>query len=179
MVIRTERSAEEERLVVAFRGVFDASVMNFGAYNLLYAGNLLGAGSQRETPAEALQGGGELSAQENASAARSLLIGYRREPVEMVLCPVDPALVLPPGDDETAPAAQFPVLVNLTNLAGMATEGSTVEIALSTGKRVMLDIQEEITFEEWPETALHQSLDVEDFYGFLDHFMDMVEHKRS
>lgn len=73
----------------------------------------------------------------------------------------------------------MPVLVNLTNLAGMASEDTTVEIALSTGRRVKLDVQTLVTFEQIPGVPLHQQFDVEDFYTFLDHFMDVVERKRG
>ncbi|TLQ01491.1 hypothetical protein FEF26_00495 [Nesterenkonia salmonea] len=180
MVIRTERSPQEEQLVAAFRAVFDASVMNFGSYNLLYAANLFGREkhpelllSSSEAPAA------ELSAQEAVESARHLIVGYRREPAELVLCPVDPAALLPPDEDGAPPSPRVPVLVNLTNLAGMASEDTTVEIALSTGRRVKLDVQTLVTFEQIPGVPLHQQFDVEDFYTFLDHFMDVVERKRG
>lgn len=179
MVIQTERGPQEERLIEAFRAVFDASVMNFGSYNLLYAENLFGQEDHPEMLISSKQApAAELSAQEAVESSRHLLIGYRREPVEMVLCPVDPAAVLPPADDDdAAPLPRVPVLVNLTNLAGMAVEDATAEIALSTGRRVRLRVQSSVKFPQLPQVPLHQELDVEDFYGFLDHFMDRVERK--
>ncbi|WP_150460017.1 hypothetical protein [Nesterenkonia ebinurensis] len=180
MVIQTERSPAEERLIAAFRAVFDASVMNFGSYNLLYTENLFGREDHPEVLISSdLAPAVELSAQETVESARHLLVGYRREPVEMVLCPIDPAAVLPPAeDDDAAPSPRVPVLVNLTNLAGMAVEDSTVEIAMSTGRRVKLNVQSRVIFPQVRQVPLHQQLDVEDFYGFLDHFMDRVERKR-
>lgn len=179
MVIQTERGPQEERLIAAFRAVFDASVMNFGSYNLLYTENLLGHADHPEVLISSKQvPEAQLSAQEAVESSRHLLIGYRREPVEMVLCPVDPAAVLPLADDhDAAPSPRVPVLVNLTNLAGMAVEDSTVEIALSTGRRVRLNVQPRVPFPQVPQVPLHQQLDVEDFYAFLDHFMDKVERK--
>lgn len=226
MVIHTERSAEEEQLVAALRAAFDASVMNFGSYNLLYARNLLG---DRDEPAGVVRPEAGESVQENMVRSRNLLVGYRREPVEMVLCPVslsdavqqvhasvqargeagewadseaggepEPSVDSGPSADgkyeaeqhdvagsggtfpaEPAVASTAPVLVNLTNLAGMATEGSTVEIALSTGRRLILDVQETVSLPQLQELPLHQELDVEDFYSFLDHFMDAVERTHS
>lgn len=200
MVIHTERSAEEEQLVAALRAAFDASVMNFGSYNLLYARNLLG---DRDEPAAVVRPEAGESVQENMVRSRNLLVGYRREPVEMVLCPISLADAVhrvhalkqdreSPGDGTeeydgaggafpAGPtiASTAPVLVNLTNLAGMATEGSTVEIALSTGRRLILDVQETVSLPQLHEVPLHQELDVEDFYSFLDHFMDAVERTHS
>ncbi|NLS10570.1 hypothetical protein HGQ17_11325 [Nesterenkonia sp. MY13] len=173
MVIQTERGQAEEQIVAALRAVFDASVMNFGSYNLLFATNEPGA-QPGETVGEGSLSEGP-SAQEEVQQATHLLVGYRREPAEMVLCPVDLNTVLPPNNDDDAVAPKVPVLVNMTNLAGMAAQGSSVEIALSTGRRVKLDIQPEVVFEQTPQTPLHQGLDVEDFYSFLDHFMDTVE----
>lgn len=180
MVISTDRSPPEEELVAAFREVFDASVMNFGSYNLLYAENLLGRAEHPESVLSSGEGSvAELSAQEAAETARHLIVGYRREPAELVLCPLDPAEALPPSEGRDKPSPSVPVLVNLTNLAGMAAEDSTVEIALSTGRRVKLDVQYRVTFTQVPEVPLNQQLDVEDFYAFLDHFMDVVERKRA
>jgi hypothetical protein len=178
MVIRTERSPQEEQLVAAFRAVFDASVMNFGSYNLLYAENIFGREEHPELLlASSWDPSAELSAQEAVESARHLLVGYRREPAELVLCPVDPAAMLPPAEGDGVVSPRVPVLVNLTNLAGMASEDTTVEVALSTGRRVKLDIQTLVTFNQIPGVPLHQELDVEDFYTFLDHFMDVVERK--
>lgn len=95
MVIRTERSPQEEQLVAAFRAVFDASVMNFGSYNLLYAANLFGREEHPELLSSSEAPAAELSAQEAVESARHLIVGYRREPAELVLCPVDPAALLP------------------------------------------------------------------------------------
>lgn len=181
MVIHTERSREEDRIVAALRSVFDASVMNFGSYNLLYAQNLLGETTHPQEAAAAVQSAdAELSVQEAVTRSQDLLIGYRREPVELVLCPFDTENVLERlGEyDDAVALAEVPALLNLTNLAGMATNGSLVEIAFSTGLRVTLDIQPVVTFEQTPHLTLHQHLDAEDFFDFLDHFMDRVEQKQ-
>lgn len=199
MVISTERRGTEARLVAALRATFDASVMNFGSYNLLYAENLLGeaAGPQDSAPASSRGGRGEGTAEpgglehssmpdssmpdssvpERVSRARHLLVGYRREPVEMILCPVELGEALPRAAKGAGGTAEpsVPLPVNLTNLAGMAVEDSTVELALSTGRRVRLDVQPVVEFAGLAGTELNQRRDVEDFYAFVDYFMDIVE----
>lgn len=174
MVIRTPRNGDEERIVSAFRAAFDASVMNFGSYNLLYARNM----RHSDTPAPAQsRHSAEISVQDHAAGSAHLLVGYRREPLEMVLCPVEleHALDHAAGRVDSAPAPSAPALVNLTNLAGMSTSESSVEVVFSTGRRITLSILPSVTFDRLPETPLHQPLDVEDFYDFLDHFMDRVD----
>ena len=180
MVIHTERSREEDQIITALRSVFDASVMNFGSYNLLYAQNLLGETARPDDAAAAASRvSADLSVQEAVTRSRDLLIGYRREPVELVLCPLDTEQVLGRlGEyDDAVELAEVPALLNLTNLAGMATEGSQVQIAFSTGRRVTLEVQPVATFPQKPELTVHQHLDAEDFFDFLDYFMDRVEQK--
>ncbi len=173
MVVLTERSGEEARLVAALRATFDASVMNFGSYNILYAANLC---SDAERRGEHHDDAGR-SAQQRAAAAPHLLVGYRRQPVELVLCPVDLSEALPRavGASRAEPVSAVPATVDLTNLAGLATEGSGVEITFSTGHRVSLRMCGSVAFDELPGVELHQERDVEDFYDFIDFFMDTVE----
>lgn len=167
MVIFTERSQPEQRLVDALRASFDASVMNFGSYNILCTVDRLGVPPEAGA-ARAL--GGSL-----------LLVGYRREPLELVLCPVDldDALSrvesLRKGEEPGPATAAIPTLVNLTNLAGMASQDNVVEVTLSTGRRMKLDLHEQVRFEPCPDIVLHQDRDVRDFYEFIDYFMDVVE----
>jgi len=169
MIITTERSQSEQHLVDALRATFDASVMNYGSYNILGTVDLLSA-SEAETRPGDRPGEGSL-----------LLVGYRREPVEIVLCPVDldealgRARALRRGEVPSEAAASIPTLVNLTNLAGMATHDNLVELKLSTGRRVQLDLHGHVRFKAFPDIVLHQRKDVEDFYEFIDYFMDTVE----
>lgn len=170
MATFTERDEAPERLMRALRGSFDASVMNFGSYNILYAANsCAGVG---KTPDDAAG-----SAQQRAASAPHLLVGYRRQPVELVLCPVDldEALARATGRSEAAPEPSVPVTVNLTNLAGLATDGTGVEITFSTGYRVGLRMCSTVVFEQLPAARIEQRWDVEDFYEFIDFFMDTVE----
>ncbi len=171
MVIVTERSEPEQHLVDALRASFDASVMNFGSYNILCTVDRLG------DPAR--------SGAARAWGGSLLLVGYRREPVEIVLCPVDldDALdrvhALRQGEEPGPAAAAIPTLVNLTNLAGMASEDNFVELTLSTGRRMKLDLHEQVRFDEFPEVELHQRRDVNDFYDFIDYVMDIVERMNA
>lgn len=171
MVIHTERSQPEQLLVDALRASFDASVMNFGSYNILCTVDRLGAPAKTGA---ARAWGGSL-----------LLVGYRREPVEIVLCPVDldDALgrveILRRGEEPGPAAAAIPTLVNLTNLAGMASQDNVVEVTLSTGRRMKLDLHAQVRFDQFPEIVLHQGRDVADFYEFIDYFMDVVEQMNA
>ncbi|MGO1193492.1 MAG: hypothetical protein ACTMHH_06410 [Nesterenkonia sp.] len=182
MVIHTERTRDEERVISALRAVFDASVMNFGSYNLLYARNMVEEGTQDDDEAggRADAGEAEVSVLQAVAGSQDLLIGYRREPVELVLCPLDTDQVLNRlGQyDDAVAIAEVPALLNLTNLAGMATTGSSVEIVFSTGRRITLTVQPVVHFPQVPELAVNQHFDVEDFYDFLDYFMDRVEQKQ-
>lgn len=174
MVIPTERDEAAARLVAALRGTFDASVMNFGSYNILYAANRCGGPVQSGTGQQEQAGG---SAQLRVASAPHLLVGYRRHPVELVLCPVDLSEALPRAAEGNGgePVPAVPVTVNLTNLAGLATEGDDVEITFSTGHRVSLRLCGSAEFQDLPGVRLHQERDVEDFYDFIDFFMDTVE----
>jgi len=170
MATFTERDEAPERLMRALRGSFDASVMNFGSYNILYAANRFAAADQAPDDAAG-------SVQQRAVAAPHLLVGYRRQPVELVLCPVDldEALARATGRSDAAPAPSVPVTVNLTNLAGLATDGTGVEVTFSTGYRVGLRMCSTVIFEQLPDARIEQRWDVEDFYEFIDFFMDTVE----
>ncbi|GAB3189855.1 hypothetical protein GCM10027061_11930 [Nesterenkonia suensis] len=169
------RGEREERLVAALRGTFDVSVMNFGSYNILYAA----AVHARELGATEVERHAR-SVQDGVTRAEHLLVGYRREPMELVLCPVDLDEVISRASDAlrgpadgAAPAVPLPV--NLTNLAGMAVDGEQVEIALSTGHRVVLEVHPEVTFDAMPGVTLGQRHDVADFLDFVDFFMDRLE----
>ncbi|GAA1178528.1 hypothetical protein [Nesterenkonia xinjiangensis] len=169
------RGESEERLVSALRGTFDVSVMNFGSYNILYAANLHARDARASGQEHHIS-----SVHDGVSLAEHLLVGYRRQPMELVLCPVDLDDVLsrvaraaPDPAADAVPAVPLPV--NLTNLAGMAAEGRQLEIAMSTGHRVVLEVHPQVSFEALPDVTLGQRHDVEDFYDFVDFFMDRLE----
>lgn len=179
MVEPTSRGERERRLIAALRGTFDVSVMNFGSYNILYASNL----AARE--ALAVDRSAQISsAHDGVSLAEHLLVGYRRQPTEMVLCPVELAEAMPraAGDAEDPAAGARPTVplpVNTTNLAGLAADGDAerarVAITLSTGHQVVLDVRGRVSFEELPEVTLDQRRDVGDFSEFVDYFLDRLE----
>lgn len=164
--------------MAALRATFDASVMNFGSYNILYA-----AGGGAADGVDGRSGGGADDAvQAQVCRARHLLVGYRREPREMVLCPADLDEAVERardgGDDVEQAPASVPLPVNLTNLAGIAAEGSRLEIALSTGRHVELDVRRAPTFSRLPglgEVTIHQERDAADFEAFVDELMDTME----
>lgn len=163
-------------LKAALRGTFDVSVMNFGSYNILYAANVNADGGRRHGQERAVE-----TVQDGVSVAEDLLVGYRRSPMELVLCPVDLTEALPraAGDLQEAPVISVPLAVNMTNLAGMAADGRTVAITLSTGHQVVLEVQPSVHFSDLPQALLDQSRDVQDFYDFVDLFMDTLEGMSS
>lgn len=100
------------------RRVFDTQVLNHGDYNLVY-GQPSGTGP-------------------------ALVLGYRRQPLELVLCPVDvpSAASLPPDQTDlllTAPAGP-PASVALTNVATLADTGHGYQVETVTGYRTWFEV---------------------------------------
>ncbi|HIX00424.1 MAG TPA: hypothetical protein H9871_09800 [Candidatus Nesterenkonia stercoripullorum] len=202
MVIRTEREPSEDRLVESLRRAFDSSVMNFGSYNILFAVNSQARSTVPSSEAADPSPGRRTTQRHDLPLSADaicafphLLVGYRRTPAELVLCPLDLDLALtqqtlsPERTDAVVTAQQeghvtehparpvpvCPLSVDLTNLAGLATTGQHAELTLSTGQLIALQIRPTWTFDQAPAVVLHQQRDVEDFYEFIDHFMDLME----
>lgn len=137
-------------LMRRLRGAFDARVFNHGDYNLVY-----GQPSGTSTP---------------------LVIGYRHSPLEMVLCPVDPAAEVAPTGAEEAPA----VTVGLHNVATVADTGSGYQVETVTGFRTWFEVSEHarVPVGELTEdgvAALDQTGDAVDFHAFMTGFMDELD----
>ncbi|GAB3179145.1 hypothetical protein GCM10027060_06440 [Nesterenkonia halophila] len=177
-----ERLESEARLMAALRATFDASVMNFGSYNILYAA---GGGAVGDVGGRAGESADD-AVQTQVCRAAHLLVGYRREPREMVLCPADLDEAVERARDggdavEQAPAS-VPLPVNLTNLAGIAAAGSRLEIALSTGRHVELDVRRAPRFPRLPglgDVTIRQERDAADFEAFVDELMDTMESSQD
>ncbi|MCK6094413.1 hypothetical protein KZX06_00810 [Micrococcus sp. EYE_162] len=141
---------DSPRLMRRLRAAFDARVFNHGDYNLVY-----GQPSGSSTP---------------------LVIGYRHVPLEMVLCPVDPAAepVL------RAPQEPDPVTVGLHNVATVADTGSGYQVETVTGFRTWFDVSEHARVPVGDLTEdgvadLDQRADAADFHGFMTAFMDELD----
>ncbi|GAA3692949.1 hypothetical protein GCM10022377_01780 [Zhihengliuella alba] len=128
---------------------FDHQIPNFGSYNLVYAAG-------------------------NAGSGGSLIIGFRRQPLELVLAPVSPA--------DLAPREQ-PISVNMTNLSHLAeVRDGGFEVGTSTGRVFRFEVVPqpsiavpESVFPESGNVLLDQELDAEEFVGFMDEFMTALE----
>ncbi|GAB3666302.1 hypothetical protein GCM10027591_15210 [Zhihengliuella somnathii] len=129
---------------------FDDQIPNFGSYNLVY-----GAG--------------------NAGGSGCFIIGFRRQPLELVVAPVDPATLTP---------REAAVSINLTNLSHLAeVRDGSFEVGLSTGRVFRFEVTGSPSLEVPPSvspdggtrTLLEQSLDAEDFTSFMDEFMTRID----
>lgn len=140
------------------RGVFDVQVLNHGDYNLVY-GQPSGSGP-------------------------ALVIGYRRQPLELLLCPVDVAAAAAgdaasgvPGHS-SAPLAS----VALTNVATLADTGHGYQVETVTGYRTWFEVSPapavpvgQTAGQDDGMVVLDQAEDAEDFHLFMGHFMDTLD----
>lgn len=153
------------------RGVFDARVFNHGDYNVVYG--------------------------QPSGSSSPLVIGYRHQPLEMLLCPFDPAAADdhrssgadgdavheedPHGPVDEAPAHGGDVIgVGLGNVATVADTGSGYQVETVTGFRTWFDVPErtlvpvgELTEDGTAE--LDQAEDAVDFHAFMTAFMDELD----
>ncbi|MEV4902202.1 hypothetical protein AB0K08_12760 [Citricoccus sp. NPDC055426] len=141
------------------REAFDSQVLNHGDFNLVY-GQPSGAGNP-------------------------WTIGYRRHPLELLLCPVD--LEALPGLREDASIAT----VALGNVATLADTGTGYQVETVTGFRTWFEVSgaPRVPLPEnlrdllaaprqEPDAdslVLEQESDAEDFHQFMSHFMDTLD----
>ncbi|MGW9549895.1 hypothetical protein ACWG8W_02450 [Citricoccus zhacaiensis] len=152
-----------EDLKHLLRGVFDTRVFNHGDFNLVYA--------------------------QPSGAGNPWTIGYRRQPLELLLCPVD-LDVLPEVPADTSIAT-----VALGNVATLADTGTGYQVETVTGFRTWFEVsgaprvpltenlRTHLTAlrpspeqdEDDGTLVLEQDEDAEDFHQFMSHFMDTLE----
>lgn len=140
------------------RRVFDTQVLNHGDYNLVY-GQPSGSGP-------------------------ALVVGYRRQPLELLLCPVDvPAAVAQTAGptDSITPVAPL-ASVALTNVATLADTGHGYQVETVTGYRTWFEVSPTPAVpvgsageQEDGYVVLDQVDDSEDFHQFMGHFMDTLD----
>ena len=135
------------RLKAALHRVFDGQIPNYGDYNLVCA----------------TECGGTVAGQvPGAPAARGLVLGYRRRPVELVLAPFDRTSLAPAGQ---------PATIDLTNLAYVTVAGhGAFDVATSTGRVVTFTLHPDVALPlaEAPAGVLHQEEDAADLASFLE-----------
>ena len=125
--------------------VFDQQIMNYGAYNLVFAtGRASRVDGQRDPERD---------------AARNFLLGYRRAPSELVIAPMDPLRMLPVGQ---------PVSIDNTNAVRLMRERHRLLAETTSGLRFILELNPltEITTAYGAE-VLEQEEDLADFFDFV------------
>lgn len=153
------------------RGVFDARVFNHGDYNVVYG--------------------------QPSGSSSPLVIGYRHQPLEMLLCPFDPtstpddapadaSAADAPEEDPHGPVAEPSshgtdvVGVALGNVATVADTGSGYQVETVTGFRTWFDVPEHARvpvgdLTEDGTAGLDQAEDAVDFHAFMTAFMDELD----
>ena len=134
-------------LKAALHRVFDGQIPNYGDYNLVCA----------------TECGGTVTGQvPGAPAARGLVLGYRRRPVELVLAPFDRTSLAPAGQ---------PTTIDLTNLAYVTVAGQgAFDVATSTGRVVTFTLRTDcaLPLPGAPAGVLEQEDDAADLAAFLE-----------
>ena len=132
---------------------FDGQIPNYGSYNLVAASGTSGSSGLK-------------------------VIGYRREPAELIICPLNP---------KTMTASDRAVSVNNTNVSHVAliSDGS-YEVGTSTGRVYRFNIPAHPTLDIPADEGsasrrgrIDQGEDAADFAEFMDIFMDVLERVAS
>lgn len=145
-----DHAAQDATLKAHLHRAFDHQIPNFGSYNLVYATG-------------------------RAGEAGKYIIGYRRQPMEIIVAPLH-ANTLASLEPATA--------INLTNLSHLAeVRAGGHEVGTSTGRVFRFEVSPETTIDAPPATSVHpderirldQSGDAADFAAFMDEFMTMLD----
>lgn len=154
--VPSSETALQDELRSRLRAVFDAQIPNYGSFNIAYAMGQAGSGGP-------------------------CLIGFRNQPLELVVAPIDA---------DTYQASEPAVSINLTNLSavGIYSEDS-VELEMSTGRTfritcspyptLLLESQQannrDSTGTNMLAVTLDQSGEATEFSEFINAFADAVE----
>ncbi|WBL18598.1 hypothetical protein [Citricoccus sp. NR2] len=147
---------DNEDLKKTLREFFDSRIFNYGDYNVVYANT--------------------------SGSSDPLLIGYRRQPLEMVLCPV-PSDTLDPDRPTTETPTWSNTTIELSNVATLADTGSGYQVESVTGYRVWFDVQPKpripvtwnTSHDVDDQLQVEQTSDAEDFERFMTLFMDTLD----
>lgn len=138
---------QSQKILAALHQVFDQQIMNFGAYHLLLASGWA------HYPTSAL------AAHQEADQAH-FLVGYRQQPLELVIVPLSLSPLAPAGT---------PSSVDNTNAIGLiATGQQTFELELTNGSRFRLEVtpRQELALEGL-SGLLNQARELEAFQDWL------------
>ncbi|MDV2975777.1 UNVERIFIED_CONTAM: hypothetical protein Q9R71_01125 [Actinomycetes bacterium ARC8] len=127
---------------------FDSQIPNFASYNLVAGTGIAGSGGLK-------------------------VIGYRRQPAELIIAPVNAS---------SLEASEDAININNTNVNQLAelSDGG-YEIAISSGRVFRFSVPEAPSIDLHVDDAvsigatLDQKSDAEDFADFMDHFMNTIE----
>lgn len=127
---------------------FDAQIPNFGSYNLV-----AGAGT--------------------SGSAGLKVIGFRREPAELILCPLNPQTLHP---------TERAISVNNTNVSHVAlVRDGGYEVGTSTGRVYRFNVPARLSLvvpgaaANSPAGLLGQDEDAMEFADFMNTFMDQLD----
>lgn len=137
-----------EQIKARLHAAFDSQIPNFASYNLVAGTGVAGSGGLK-------------------------VIGYRRQPAELIIAPVN-ANSLESSEDA--------ININNTNVNQLAklSDGG-YEVAISSGRVFRFNIPEAPSVDFHVDDAvsigatIDQKSDAEDFADFMDHFMNTIE----
>lgn len=144
----------------ALHELFESQVINHGDYSVVYA--------------------------EPCGPGPALVIGYRRTPLELVLCPVELERLPHTSGNEDRVAAHpiGPVSsIDLSNVATIADTGTGYLMNAVTGFCAGFEVEgtSRIPVDASPSElgdgamVVHQDQQAEDFHEFMAHFMDVLD----
>ncbi|WP_138443368.1 hypothetical protein [Sinomonas susongensis] len=142
------RAASDAALKAALHRVFDRQIPNYASYNLVCAAE---AGGMLDGPFS------------GTPTPRGVVLGYRRQPIELVIAPFD---------RRTLEAAGRPWTVDLTNLAYAAEPSpGAFDVGTSTGREFSFTIRSLCQLDPAERSTaprtLEQEDDADDFTAFM------------
>ena len=137
-----------EQVKARLHDAFDSQIPNFASYNLVAGTGIAGSGGLK-------------------------VIGYRRQPAELIIAPVN---------SSDLRASEDAININNTNVNQLAqlVDGG-YEVATSTGRVFRFTIPVKPSIDFYIDDAvsvgavIDQVSDAQDFDEFMDHFMNTVE----
>lgn len=137
-----------EQVKARLHQAFDSQIPNFASYNLVAATGIAGSGGLK-------------------------VIGYRRQPAELIIAPVNAS---------SLQASEDAININNTNVNQLAQlNDGGYEVATSSGRVFRFTIPETPNVDFHLDDAvslgatIDQKIDAEDFADFMDHFMNTIE----
>lgn len=143
----TQTPDDDAALKELLHQAFDAQIPNFGGYNLVYASGDSGAGG-------------------------SYVLGFRDQPLELVVAPVD---------QRTHEALEPATSIDLTNISHLAQlREAGYELGITTGRMFRFDVDPTPTLfiedtAERRSVELFQEDDCREFHAFIEGFMDRLD----